>query len=156
MAEEIENFKKAGADGFVFGVLNEEGRVDRKSCDTLMRAAEGRGCTFHRAFDEILEEYMQEELEVLIDLGFENVLTSGGAKTAMEGREVLKRLVQSARGRIQIIVGGGVRSGNVNTLREIVGMWFHSSAIVDVGDIACKKEVKELVELLKAEIVNTK
>jgi len=150
MTAEIESFKQVGADGFVFGLLTPDGLVDRDNCKILLAAAEGRKCTFHRAFDELLEERMGDELEVLIDLGFANVLTSGGGKTAVEGTEVLKSLVERADGRIEVIVGGGVRGENVEMLREITGAkWFHSSAVVDGGEIASAEEVRGLGELLR-------
>jgi copper homeostasis protein len=150
MKTEIESFKLVGADGFVFGILTPDGRVDRENCKILLAAAEGSKCTFHRAFDEILEERMEEELEILIDLGFANVLTSGGGKTAVEGTDVLKSLVEKAKGRIEIIVGGGVRDENVKMLRNIIGAnWFHSSAVTDGGEVASAEEVRGLGDLLR-------
>lgn len=150
MKTEIESFKKVGADGFVFGVLTSDGRVDRDNCRVLLAAAGGQACTFHRAFDEIFENRMGEELEHLIELGFANVLTSGGKKTAPEGKEALRSLVERAKGKIEIIVGGGVRSFNLDVLREYTGSkWFHSSAVVDGGDIANADEVRDLGALLR-------
>jgi copper homeostasis protein len=152
MKDEIEAYRAEGADGFVFGILTEEGKVDEANCKMLLSSAEGRPCTFHRAFDEIAEEHMDEELEVLVRCGFTSVLTSGGKKTAVEGKEVLKRLVERAAGRIEVIVGGGVRSGNLEMLRRETGAGcFHSSAIVntDGEELASIEEVKQLSDLVK-------
>ncbi|KAH6694976.1 putative copper homeostasis protein [Leptodontidium sp. MPI-SDFR-AT-0119] len=150
MKREIEMFGREGVDGFVFGVLTAEGKVDGDACRELLGRTAGRKCTFHRAFDEIPEEEMEDALEELIELGFTSVLTSGGRKNAIEGKEVLARLVRRARGRIEIIVGGGVRSGNLDVLIESTrAEAFHSSAVVGEGDVASGEEVERLRGLLR-------
>jgi copper homeostasis protein len=107
---------EGGADGFVFGILDEENRVDRARCSALIDMAGGKPCTFHRAFDSIPPQEMESELETVIECGFEAILTSGGPTDASEGREMLGNLVKAAGDRICIIVGGGVRSSNLRGL----------------------------------------
>jgi copper homeostasis protein len=148
----------AGADGFVFGVLAlREGRVrvDVERCRVLVQMAREMGngssgrrmCVFHRAFDEVEVEAMEEELKVLIELGFEGVLTSGGQGGAVEGAEVLEGLVRCAGGRIEVLVGGGVRKENLGSLVRGTGAgWFHSSAVVGGGEEASEEEIRALVE----------
>ncbi|CZR70215.1 related to Copper homeostasis protein cutC homolog [Phialocephala subalpina] len=149
MEKELGMFIKAGTDGFVFGILD-EGKVDVERCRYLVEKAKGRPCTFHRAFDEIAEDDMLEQLVVLIECGFRAVLTSGGKKNAVEGSEVLKKVVDAANGRIDVIVGGGVRSTNLQVLKEDTGAGtFHSSAIVAGGEVASKEEVMALKILVK-------
>jgi copper homeostasis protein len=129
MEADIEAFASAGAAGFVFGNLTEEGKLDEARMKELVRKANGRPCTFHRAFDEIRVEDAEEQLERVIACGFKSLLTSGGAPDAVQGKERLKRLVERANGRIEVIVGGGVRSGNLEVLRETGARWFHSSSL---------------------------
>ena len=131
MEADIEAFGNAGAAGFVFGNLTEEGKLDEARMKELVRKANGRPCTFHRAFDEIRAEDAEEQLERVIACGFKSLLTSGGAPDAVQGKERLKRLVERANGRIEVIVGGGVRSGNLEVLRETGARWFHSSSVTD-------------------------
>jgi copper homeostasis protein len=147
MKKGIERF--ARADGFVFGILR-DGKVDIERCRILVEKAEGKPCTFHRAFDEIPESQMMAELEVLVSCGFKSVLTSGGRKNALEGRKILAELVEAAKKRIDIIVGGGVRSSNLEMLRrETSAGWFHSSAIVEPGgEVASRDEVTRLTEIM--------
>jgi copper homeostasis protein len=71
---------------------------------------------FHRAFDLVPDPF--EALEILIDLGFNRILTSGGAPTALEGADMIKELIDKADSRIEIIPGGGVRSTNVKSILE--------------------------------------
>ncbi|KAF8860387.1 copper homeostasis protein CutC [Acephala macrosclerotiorum] len=149
MEKELEMFLEAGADGFVFGILD-EGRVDVERCRRLVEKAKGRPCTFHRAFDEIPEGDMLEQLEVLVECGFRSVLTSGGKKSAVEGSRVLRRLIEPAQGRIDVIIGGGIRSTNLQVLKNNTGAGtFHSSAIVTGGELASKEEIEALKNLMK-------
>jgi copper homeostasis protein len=150
MEQDIETFRENGADGFVFGVLTEDRKVDAERNSRLVKAAQGMPCTFHRAFDEISEE-MEEQLEVVIECGFKAVLTSGGKENAVLGKEALKRMVDVAKGRIDVVLGGGVRSGNVSMLRRETGAKiFHSSAIVGTAgeDVADGEEVRLLREFI--------
>ncbi|PQE23837.1 copper homeostasis protein [Rutstroemia sp. NJR-2017a BBW] len=168
MREQITQFKLVGGEGFVFGILKRDAlteklRVDEERCGELVELCRsagddgsdekaqglGRRCTFHRAFDRIAVEDMEGELDVLIKLGFTAVLTSGGGSTAMEGADVVRRLVERAKGRIDIIVGGGVRSAMVGELRKRTGAeWFHSSAVVGEGEEVCDDEVRDLRRVL--------
>lgn len=64
------------------------------------------------------------------------VLTSGGASSALEGRDTLAKLVEEARERIAIIPGGSVRSANIEELRSTQASFYHSSALVDNRRVA--------------------
>ncbi len=97
-----------GAKGLVFGVLTPDGQIDRPANRRLVKL--GGGAVFHRAFDALPDP--AEAMEVLIDLGFRRILTSGGRGTALEGTETLRRLAERAAGRIEILPGGGVRPEN--------------------------------------------
>lgn len=104
---------------------------------------------------------MIEELETLIELGFAGVLTSGGIgeRGARDGVGILRALVRRAAGRIDVVVGGGVRGGDVGWLRgEFEGggkrgevRWWHSSAVVGEGEEVCVEEVGRLLEGLRDE-----
>ncbi len=108
-----------GADGFVFGFLTPEGQVDTPRCRELLRRIEGAGrplqTVFHRAFDVVADP--PEALERLIDLGITRVLTSGRAPLAVDGLDEIRRTVEQADGRIQIMPGGGIR---LDSLAEVV------------------------------------
>lgn len=51
MLKDIENARRLGADGVVFGCLTAEGDVDIPLMEQLMKASQGMSVTFHRAFD---------------------------------------------------------------------------------------------------------
>lgn len=129
MKNDILEFKNAGADGFVFGILTENKEVDFIQNKELVELANPLPCTFHRAFDEIKDQ--MEALDTLIECGFKTILTSGNAKNAMEGLVSLKALASIANDKICIMPGGGVRATNIEILKENINTnWFHSSAVL--------------------------
>ncbi|MBP3953870.1 NAD(P)-binding protein [Gemmata sp. G18] len=113
MVEDAETFMREGADGIVFGALTHKGRVYHDGCRALVGAARGRA-VFHRAFDFLPEPLVA--LDELIELGFERVLTSGGATTAEAGTTHLAALVQHAGWQIEILPAGRVRGDTVADL----------------------------------------
>lgn len=100
-----------GADGLVFGCLQADGTVDSKRTARLVELARGRPAIFHRAFDVVPDPF--ETLERLIDLGITRILTSGQEETAYNGADLIRRLIDAARGRIEILPGGGIDRFNV-------------------------------------------
>ncbi|KAJ5946926.1 copper homeostasis protein [Penicillium verhagenii] len=154
---------KAGADGFVFGILSSvSSGIDVKRNKQLVQLAGGKPCTFHRAFDCIPEHNWSTSLSQLAECGFASILTSGGPSgdTAIECIAKLGELfqqvdlVQSRTGsglRVpEIIVGGGVRSSNVQLLwEETQARVFHSSALVSSGQFASTVEVRALLKSLR-------
>lgn len=140
MKSEIETIKKLGVNGFVFGMLNEDKTINIKQNKALVEFAKPFPCTFHRAFDEVLN--VEKALEDVISCGFSTILTSGTFPNVMEGKEVLKQLVNQAKNRIEIMPGGGLRSINSSALNELVNAnWYHTSAITDNSETANFEEI---------------
>jgi copper homeostasis protein len=110
---------EAGAAGIVFGCLTPDDRLDERACERLIAAAEGADVVFHRAFDRLKDP--GGALAVLIDMGVTRVLTSGGAKTALEGADRIRALIERADGRIEILPGGGIREENVEQIVRRTG-----------------------------------
>lgn len=116
MKQDIQILGEMGADGFVFGVLNEQGEVNEAACEMLQRATNGKPCTFHRAFDAAFDR--SASLEKLINLGFDRILTSGGKNSLTEGLDEVVRLLEMAKDRIIIMPGGGTKPNLVPALKE--------------------------------------
>ena len=92
----------------------------------LIVAAEGLDVALHRAFDMCRDPF--ETLEQAVSLGCKTILTSGQKASAWEGRELLKKLVQQADGRIEILAGAGISPENIEKLAlEIRGSAYHMS-----------------------------
>lgn len=132
MIYDIQLCKKLGVDGVVIGALTADGDIDTALCRRLIDAANGMSVTFHRAFDMCRNP--QQALEELIALGCDRVLTSGQATTAEAGIPLLKELVEQAAGRISIMPGCGVNSGNAAMILQETGATeIHASARKSVG-----------------------
>ncbi|RYG48200.1 copper homeostasis protein CutC [bacterium] len=98
--------------GIVFGALTPEGKVDIE----LLAEVVGRGkpVVFHRAFDAARDR--DEALEDVIAAGVVRILTSGGGASALDGLPALRRSQERAKGRVEILPGGGIRPSNAARL----------------------------------------
>ena len=103
MLQDVENARRLGADGVVFGCLTPEGDVDLPLMERLMEASEGMSVTFHRAFD-VCRRPLQA-LEEIIALGCNRILTSGQQPTAEQGIPLLRELQEKAGERIILLAG---------------------------------------------------
>lgn len=124
--KEVELCRSMGVDGVVIGALCPDGTLDRSFLSSLIQAAGSLGKTLHRAFDVCLDP--AQGLETAIDLGFDTILTSGQAATALEGADTLAQLQQQAAGRITLLAGSGISPDNIPVIRERTGISaFHMS-----------------------------
>ena len=115
MKRDLLQCQKLSVDGFVFGMLNPDGTIDKKRCRELIDKARPLTVTCHRAFDMTRDPF--EALEDCIEVGFERILTSGQQAKAVMGVGLIAELVKQARGRIKIMPGSGV---NEDSVQEIV------------------------------------
>jgi copper homeostasis protein len=123
---DLERFREMGVAGFAFGFLQEDRRIDLTRCREIHQKIDHREAIFHRAFDLVPDPFLA--LEQLIDLGFDRILTSGQQPTAWEGRDLIRRLIDQARGRIEILPGSGIHSENVrDLLRDTGAKQIHAS-----------------------------
>ena len=147
MAEDI--LCLALSDGFVFGALTKplecdgstERLVDMETCLKLIQAADGKPCTFHRAFD--LVEDKEIALASLNSLGFKRILTTGGGKNVgesinqlclMHHQRSMHRNIDDNQD-IIILPGGGVNSEIAMLLKTEGFTEIHSS-----GSMVIKEE----------------
>jgi copper homeostasis protein len=140
MLNTIKQMKSAGADGFVFGILDAENEVNMKDCIKLIDAASPLPCTFHRAFDQTSDLF--RSLECIIDCGFKRILCSGGIGNAIDNTDILRRLVEKASERIVIMPGGGIRGVDIDVLKTSGALEFHSSCITGKDSIPDPDEIK--------------
>lgn len=148
MKSAIEAFKAAGiADGFVFGILKHDRSVDVERTLDLVNLSAPLPCTFHRAFDETAD--LMDSLEKVIRCGIKTILTSGGCANAAEGHETLTQLVCKAKDRVTIMPGGGVRSTNMDMLKNKTNaVAYHSSALINSGAVANAQEIIHMKTIL--------
>jgi len=125
MLADIVAARNAGLAGVVLGASLPDGRLDRFVLETLAKAANGLDLTLHRAFDLVPD--FTEAVEIAVKLGFARILTSGGARTAIEGRQGLAQAVAAAKGRISIMPGSGVSADNAADLLALGVTELHAS-----------------------------
>lgn len=106
MRRDIAEMRRAGLAGVVLGAATPEGALHAPLLRQLSQDAGGMGRTLHRVIDTVADPL--PALETAIALGFERVLTSGGAATAMQGAALIARMVGAARGRLSVMAGAGV------------------------------------------------
>jgi copper homeostasis protein len=152
MQREITAVAEMGVDGVVLGILTGDGRVDGQRTRELVEQARPLPVTFHRAFDVSTD--LRESLEDVIQTGAARILTSGGVRSAFEGRVPLAELIHQARGRILIVPAAGITAANVDLVARDTGAdEFHAglSSVVmgdDRNGDRFEAEVRDLVKQL--------
>lgn len=118
--EEARALLDDGVDGLAFGAVR-NGRLDRAAIEAWRDGIDDPTAkmTLHRAID-VTEDPIASVKEA-IALGFDQVLTSGGAASAGEGRETIARMVAAVDGRCRIVAGAGVRPEQVGDLIATIG-----------------------------------
>lgn len=109
-----------GADGVVTGVLRGNGEIDVERTRRIRQIiGDHRQSVFHRAFDVTPDPLAA--VDQLVDLGITRILTSGQQNTVGEGMETIRRVIQHARSRIEIMPGGGIMPYQLERIIERTG-----------------------------------
>ena len=116
MLEDAQLLLENGADGIVFGCLTDDLHIHIEQTKELIELAKkyNKLAIFHRAID-LTQNYV-ESYKLLIDLGIDRVLTSGGQPTAVEGIDNLRKLNKINPDKF--LVGSGVSPKNVHHFDE--------------------------------------
>jgi len=131
MLADIEFCKSEGINGIVTGFLDEHANINVERLQKVIEVADQMPVTFHRAFD--LTGSATQSLKVLKDCGIQRVLTSGQKSNAIEGRFLIKQLIEEAKNDIIIMPGSGVNENNIIPLSEFTGAReFHTSSRVRI------------------------
>lgn len=122
-----------GVEGIVFGILNPDGSLDENRCAKIMEIIGDRISVFHRAIDVAPD--WKGILDGLIRLGVNRVLTSGQQPTVHYGADTVRGMLEYARGRIEILAGGGYNRMNIRDVVEKTGVdQIHLSAFKSYSD----------------------
>jgi len=131
MEADIAAARLAGLSGVVLGASLPDGRLDALALARLARAASGLDLTLHRCFDLVPDQ--AAALETAVELGFQRVLTSGGAMTALAGAARIEALVAQAAGRISVMAGAGVTAETAPALMALGVRELHGSCAENVA-----------------------
>ena len=111
MKNDIVKFKEMGCKGIVSGVLNNDKDMDIERTQELVELSRPLEFTFHRAFDKVKDPV--EEIENLIKMGVDRLLTSGQKEKAIDGLVFLEQLNNISNNRIVIMPGSGISKNNL-------------------------------------------
>ncbi len=142
MKQDIIAAKELGADVVVIGILNPDGTVDTERSKELVGVARPMGVAFHRAFDMSSDPF--DSLEKLIAIGVDRILTAGCKNKAIEGKELLKQLVEKAGDRIEIMPGSGMTEENIEEMIRYTGAGqFH---------VSCRGPIESKMEFRRSDV----
>lgn len=166
MKRDLYAIQKLGVDGFVFGILNPDGTLDKQRCKELIKKIRPLKATCHRAFDMTRDP--MEALEDCIEVGFDRILTAGQQPTALEGVDLILQLVERAGKRIAIMPGSGVNERTVVAIVNSTGaqeihfsatshkdsvMTFHNQKIAAMGEEGTSEYQLRTVDPLRVKAI---
>ncbi|WP_225741886.1 copper homeostasis protein CutC [Streptococcus sp. Marseille-Q5112] len=133
MLEDIRLTAQAGSQGVVFGVLTADKKLDKPNLEKLIAASKGMEIVFHMAFDELSEEDQLEAIDWLSQAGVTRILTRAGVSgDSLEKRfSHYHRILEHAKGKIEILPGGGIDLDNRQTFIDQLGVTqLHGTKVV--------------------------
>ena len=133
MLEDIRLTAQAGSQGVVFGALTADKKLDKPNLEKLMAASKGMEIVFHMAFDELSEEDQLEAIDWLSQAGVTRILTRAGVSgDSLEKRFAhYHRILEHAKGKIEILPGGGIDLDNRQTFIDQLGVTqLHGTKVV--------------------------
>jgi len=123
--------RRAGADAFVCGFLDESGAIDRAAMDAVVAAIGPCPWTFHRAFDHAVDP--QEAWTTAAELGADLILSSGVPADLPVGLATLCARVGWQSETLRWLAGGGLMLDQLSPLREAGITQFHAGRAVRAG-----------------------
>lgn len=128
--EDMKEFSVNGVDGFVFGALTVDKKIDENCCTLVKQHSNSLPLTFHRAIDITDPTMLTENVAKVESLGFNRILTSGLKTSAEQGIENISKMKRSSKNLI-IMPGAGVNLKNLEGILTATGCKeFHSSASI--------------------------
>lgn len=127
--EDIKICKSLGAKGVVLGILTADKKIDFKTLAEFMELAKPMEVTFHKAIDELEDPTLV--INDLINLGVKRILSSGTKPTALEGKDMLNKMIEKAGDRLTIVVAGKVTKEILPEVSSLIpAKEYHGKVIV--------------------------
>lgn len=121
--EQLKNLSHPFLEGFVFGYLTDNNKINIRQMEKLILASGNLTTTFHKASDKC-----QDDLTPLKELGVTTILTQGGENKIEQNKENLLKIKKELKD-IELLLGGGVTLENLSELKEI-------SKSIHIGSLA--------------------
>ena len=133
MLEDIRLTAQAGSQGVVFGALTADKKLDKPNLDKLIEASKGMEIVFHMAFDELSDNDQLEAIDWLSQAGVTRILTRAGVSGDLLEKRFAHyhRILEHAKGKIEILPGGGIDLDNRQTFIDQLGVTqLHGTKVV--------------------------
>ena len=133
MLEDIRLTAQAGSQGVVFGALTADKKLDKPNLEKLIAASKGMEIVFHMSFDELSDNDQLEAIDWLSQAGVTRILTRAGVSgDSLEKRFAhYHRILEHAKGKIEILPGGGIDLDNRQTFIDQLGVTqLHGTKVV--------------------------
>eukprot|EP00624_Nannochloropsis_granulata_P006440 evm.model.NODE_4809_length_13222_cov_50.641430.2 len=166
MKRDIESARRVGLAGVVFGSTTASDMdLDLAAIQSLISVAQTPhlphptpfSVTLHRAIDLSPDPVasLRSLLRELPPGSIDRVLTSGGARSAWDGRDTIARMVEAAVGSgVVVMAGAGVSVANVSELVMATGVTeVHASCSSSGGDISRMEERGGATDEVRRKIV---
>ncbi|MFZ9045242.1 MAG: copper homeostasis protein CutC [Cyclobacteriaceae bacterium] len=129
MEKQIRDFQQLKAEGFVIGALSLLKQVSIDQVKRLSNLLQGEKFIFHKAIDRTIDP-IASAIQLERETAITHILTSGGAETAQQGKEVMKQM-QEQLDRVIVIAAGGITDQNLPALDEYLNISeYHGKKIV--------------------------
>src|SRR5690625_4446211 len=122
MKEDIKKVIELGSTHIVFGALNEDYTINEQAIEDIVNTFPKLSITFHRAFDHVQSKQASYKILANYRENVKYILTTGGKKSCVEGKHILKELValsQEINGP-NIMPGTGLNKENIKHIHEFV------------------------------------
>ncbi|MDR0483967.1 MAG: copper homeostasis protein CutC [Alphaproteobacteria bacterium] len=131
MLHDINVCKSLSVSGVVFGTLHADNTIDYKLMDMLCKASTGLEIVMHRAIDEVKDSW--NEIGKLKKLGVKHLLSSGGAKTALEGVDNLHKIYEACKSNnMKLTAAGKITKANLTEISSTIPAdAYHGRQVVD-------------------------
>lgn len=127
--EDIKVCKSLGAKGVVLGLLTKDKKIDFEVFSQLVELAKPMEVTFHKAIDELEDPILV--IDELINIGVKRILSSGTKPTALEGKDMLNKMIEKAGDRLTIVVAGKVTKEILPEVSNLIpAKEYHGKVIV--------------------------
>ncbi len=130
MESEIDFCKNIGIKEVVFGVLDNEKKINLMDTNRLVNRAFPMKTTFHKAIDKT-HDIIKELNRLCENTNINSVLTSGGGKSIIDQKVLIKKIMTKFSSRINIILAGSITKDNFNIIHNEFGaLEYHGKAIL--------------------------
>ena len=155
MLDQAASAIRLGADGVALGACTSDHSLDwdffAQAYCVVKQASEAACLVVHRVFDQVPDPI--GSIERLIELGYDRILTSGGADHAIDSLGALRDWQQAAGDRLEILPAGGIHAGNAQRILESTGCHqlhgsFTKTSSGESGPLPNHREIARVREIL--------